>query len=241
MWVPIIFYHQIADLPPAHPNYPYSVSPQNFSRQIAFLAESGYSTITLAGLAQRTTIRKPIIITFDDGYLDTYTIAFPILQEMGFTATIFLVSNWLGRRDCVHAPFVSESQVWEMSQYGIEVGSHTRSHPRLPDLSPEQQHDEILQSRIDLATFLGSPVETFAYPYGKFSPALCDLVEACGYKRAVAVENGDNRPFSLRRAEIRPTDDLSIFQHKLRAWGPRMRRTLRSVTAFVREFGRSRI
>ena len=116
---------------------------------------------------------KPVIITFDDGYENLAEYAFPVLQRYGFSATVFVVTGNLGGsnawdevRGSATLRLLSADQITEWAAKGIEFGSHTRSHPDLRTLAIEDAQHEISGSKRDLEEVLGSPVASFAYPYG---------------------------------------------------------------------------
>ena len=129
--IPVLLYHYVGA---EAPDYPYlNVDTPEFSRQIKELRERGYRSISLADLTAYmrgepvTLPEKPVLITFDDGYEDNYTQAFPVLKQEGFRAAIFMVQRNFNRKNRL-----SVQQIQEMEKAGIEIGSHTRSHPPLP-------------------------------------------------------------------------------------------------------------
>lgn len=232
--VPILCYHRIAQLPPEDELREHSVTPHAFVRQMQGLKERGYETLPLADLADAGPWphRRYFVITFDDGYLDTYEEAFPVLQHYGFQATVFLVSNWLGangQRAPVPAPMLSVAHVQEMSHRGIDFGAHSRSHPRLTELSPDQLWTEIAGCRQALEATLEQPVTMFAYPYGLFDQAVREVVKASGYRLAVAVENGHDDLLSLTRFTIGFQDDPQMAFRRLHGLSGRLRRYWRSL------------
>ena len=217
-WPLILAYHSVND----QREDCLAVRVADFERQLAWLARRGYRSLTLAEF-RRQEIQKGervVILTFDDGYADNYTYAFPLLKRYGFVATIFLVSDYVdtdhvywwdepllktaSQRHLYHP--LSWRQVEEMATYGIEFGSHTCTHPkRLTGLSPEESWHEIMDSRIALQTKLGTEVNSFCYPLGDLNSNMIQMVEQAGYDCAVVTPTRPGIPlnrFTLRRISI---------------------------------------
>ncbi len=165
---------------------------------------------------------KAVAITFDDGYLDNLTLAAPILARLGLPATIFLVTSrigaangWDGDGELAQRPLVSWPDVEELRGRGFTLGAHTRSHPRLTEVSPEQLDGEIAGSRADLAERLGSAPCGFAYPYGKWNDAAAEAARRAGFTSACTIRAGRNDAatplHALRRTEIHGTDSRLRF------------------------------
>lgn len=196
--VPVLNYHKVDNL-----FHSLSVSPQEFEEQMEYLYQNKYNTITPDQLMAylkygRELPNKPILITFDDGYLDNYTNAYPILKKYGFTATIFLVTNLVS-----HDPrFMNWDQAREMQKNGIVFGSHTVDHQSLISISKEQVNNELSQSREEIARQLGKPPKYFAYPTGTYSPEIEELVREAGYRAA----------FSIQYGEVGPSSDLYALE-----------------------------
>jgi len=200
--VPILNYHKVDIL-----NHALSVSPQEFEEQMEYLYKNKYNTITpdqlMAYLKYGKQLPyKPIMITFDDGYLDNYTNAYPIMKKYGFIATIFIVTNLVG-----HDPrFMTWDQAKEMQQNGIVFGSHTVNHTSLTSLTKEQIRDELTQSRDEMTRQLGKPPNYFAYPTGTYNSEIEDIVRSAGYKAAFTIRYGqvgvDSDLYALERIAI---------------------------------------
>ena len=176
--VPIVMYHQVTDTEHPQPN---RVSPANFEWQMAYLKNHGYNVIRLGELvkatkAGRSLPRKTAVITFDDGYENNYTHAFKILKKYGFPATIFVPSDEVNTKG-----HLTWEQMKEMIASGIDIGSHTRTEVYLPDVSVEQQWQEIQMSKNILEQNLGVTVDHFAYPIGGFSEGIKEIVKGTCY------------------------------------------------------------
>src|SRR2546429_607556 len=173
--VPILYYHyvEVNPNPAGDPGRDsLLVTPANFEDQMLALKFAGYATITLddlvTGIHNPSTLPdKPVILTFDDGYADFYTNAFPLLQKFGLKSTIFVMSH--GQVVPPTNNRLSSDQILELSRSPlITVGDHTIDHPDLKGRSQEFQHHQIFQSKSDLEKLIGKPVRHFAYPYGGF-------------------------------------------------------------------------
>ena len=226
--VPILLYHKLGDPPPRARVPGQYVSAKLFRKHLAYLAEQGYGSVSLAHLAEpeRTLPPKPIVITFDDGYHCLYRDAFPVLREHGFTATVFVVVEGIGGVNFwetaagdVEEPMLSAEQIREMQAAGIEFGSHTLTRPHLTALSPEEAAREIADSKGRLEELLGRDCPAFAYPYGDWSPEVRALVAEAGYRvacttRRAAARAEDDR-LALPRINIRRYNVLPRFRYKL--------------------------
>jgi peptidoglycan/xylan/chitin deacetylase (PgdA/CDA1 family) len=200
--VPILNYHKIDTL-----HHALSISPQDFEEQMDYLSRNGFTTITpdelMAYLNHGKALpEKPVLITFDDGYLDNYTNAYPILKKYGFTATIFLITNLVGHDE----RYLTWEQVREMQRDGFVFGSHTVSHKALTALSREQALEELLSSRQEIERQLGSKVRYFAYPTGAYNSQVEEMVKQAGYKAAFTIRFGqagaESNPYALERIPI---------------------------------------
>ena len=204
---------------------------RRFERQMRRLARRR-PVLGLAELLEhRRTHRLPpagaVVVTFDDGYRDTRTLAHPVLRRHGLPATLFLVSSFMGASNewdsdapLTGRPLVSWDDARELHRDGFELGGHTRTHPVLPELAPEELDREIGGSRSDLAEALGEPPEAFAYPYGRWSDEVAEAVRRAGFACALTVKAGRNGPatppYKLRRAEVRGTDSRLRFWFAVR-------------------------
>lgn len=198
-------YHQIGE--PAARGAPYrslTVHPASFRRQMRWLRRLGYRGLSMRDILPYVRGEKQgkvVGITFDDGYRNVLRNALPVLRQNGFTATNYFVVEQLGggnvwdyEKGIAHADLMTADEMREWAKQGMEVGSHTLSHPHLPDLSEEQAREEIAGSRQALETLVGEPVTAFCYPYGHETPALRRLVHEAGYSNATTTARGLARP-----------------------------------------------
>jgi peptidoglycan/xylan/chitin deacetylase (PgdA/CDA1 family) len=201
--LPILCYHNVA-VAPAEARYRLLyVGPDRFERQLWWLRRLGLRGVCMSeGLARlrQGSARGCVVFTFDDGYLDTLTAAAPLLRRYGFGATCYVVSGALGTYNSWDAeylqerkPLMSSAQLGQWLAAGMEVGSHSCTHPRLPQLAPAVALEEIAASRGALHRLLGVAIEHFAYPFGNFTSDVIALVRRAGYRSAVTVVPGAAR------------------------------------------------
>lgn len=233
--IPILMYHSVAsDLDDkVHPYFRTVTSPRSFERQINFLRTSGYSAINLSqaiellgdATSERTRGSRRVAITFDDGFRDFYTNAFPVLKRAGFTATVFLASDFIGKPFITGRACLTAGEVRALSDEGIEFGSHSASHRRLVDLGTDALTKELSDSKSAIEDIVCREVTLFSYPFrfpeenSKFTSALAQRLDVCGYRGGVTTAIGranrlDNPRF-LPRLPMNDCDDDSLLQAKL--------------------------
>lgn len=161
---------------------------------------------------------RPVIITFDDGYRSTYDRAWPALKRWEFSATVFLVSELIGKTnawdaDEIQEPLLGADEILEMQAGGIAFGSHTVTHAALTTIPRDQAAHELKESRRQLESLLGKAVTTLCYPYAKQNAAVRQLARDSGYRAAVIGRGGTNRartdPYVLRRIKLEPGTSLA--------------------------------
>jgi len=232
--LPILMYHSISDTPEPgfSPYYKVCTSPRRFAEQMQSLAETGWKGVTLReGLdvlaGKKPMAGRPVAITFDDGFQDFYTAAFPVLKQHGFAATMYLPTAFIGddRRSFKSHACLNWSEIREMHRTGIEFGSHTVNHPVLYELSWKEIETELRESKSTIEDQLEHPVSAFAYPYAfpqmeiRFIKQFCDLLCHIGYQNSVTTIVGRARSqdsfFQLSRLPANTSDDRSLFEAKL--------------------------
>lgn len=212
-----IQYHKI-DVPPSDARIRGGYTPATrFAKQMAFLKKQGFKFYTASELMEhffehRVFPSNGLAITFDDGWKDNYDNAFPILRDLGIKATIFLISSCLGQ---VSIKAQSEGEgarehlsldnVLEMSEHGIEFGSHTLSHKLLDRIPLDEVKAEVEQSKQQIELMLKRPCKVFAYPGGHYNEAARRAVKEAGYIAGFSTTYGPTDHFdfhALNRTEI---------------------------------------
>jgi peptidoglycan/xylan/chitin deacetylase (PgdA/CDA1 family) len=200
---PILYYHSVAESG-------LSVKPSIFAAQMSYLKEHGFRAISMkewrmlveSGQAQA----KRVVLTFDDGFGSMWGNVFPLLQEFGFHGTFFVVRSYVGQTlwgdpvtkrwsseegpGRIPFPMMNWDQIARMSEAGMEIGSHTLTHPNLNELGDEDARREVFGSKAYLEERLGVPVRGFCYPRGRFTEALARFVREAGYDYACTTEPG---------------------------------------------------
>jgi len=194
----ILMYHHVIPvekMPPgkafANDGYSFAITPAVLERQLFSLRERGFRFVSLDSMV--SSIRagsnpsgRDVVVTFDDGWLDNYEYAFPILAGSAVPATFFLTTAHLGV-GASDPRKVSSAHIREMHNHGISMGGHTRNHPNLLSLSQGQAREEIRGCKEDIEDLLGGQVTTFAYPGGVFNATISRIVEESGYCAACSI------------------------------------------------------
>ena len=199
--IPILTYHHTEQAPPkGFAMRSLWVSPSSFATQMQWLARLGYTGLSMSELMPYLCGEKKgkvVGITLDDGYQSNLLHALPILKNMGFSATCYVVSGKLGQHNewdealgMAQAALMGVEEMRTWVDAGMEVGSHTCSHADLNQISLAEARQELLQSKSDLENLLQKPVTQFCYPYGHFSPEHESLVSQSGYVAATTTHRG---------------------------------------------------
>lgn len=222
-------YHKVDRIPPGARYLRNYVLPDQFEAQLAALADLGYRTISFADwlgscAGTHALPSRPIILTFDDGYRSTYEVAWPLLRRFDCTATVFLVSDLVGKTnawdvDEIQEPLLSMREIAQMQTGGIAFESHTRTHAPLTMIAPDRASEELTTSRAALAELLGAPVEILCYPYGKQNRTVRALARQAGYRAAVTAGHRLNSrrtdPLRLKRIGIDYRMSIARFRRTL--------------------------
>lgn len=235
--VPVLMYHNIAEAKTdrARAN---TVSPASFERQMAYLKKNGYRVLSVDEYIsiyqkQQAFPPKSVLLTFDDGYANNYTAAFPILKKFDYPALIFLGPGSIDRQESdpqyYEDPHLNWAQIREMAAAVFTVGSHMEEEEYLPDLSLEEQRKVLFQSRAHLQDRLKKPVDYLSYPIGGFSEEIKTMARAAGYKAAFATNRGYDRYardiYEIKRIRVKDTDDGLSFWAKLSGYYNSFRRS----------------
>ncbi len=191
--VPILTYHYIRDGIDAATDpvgHELSVPPTRFAAQLDALQAAGFKPVTPAEFLAGSIDDQSIILSFDDGYADFYTGAFPALQKRGMRAVAFVISGFVDDAD---NRYLTSDQVREIFAGGIEIGAHSVTHPNLTKLEPTELQEELLQSRFALEKLLGDRVTAVAYPSGEYSDNVVAMSTFVGYRFGVTTETGTAR------------------------------------------------
>lgn len=217
--LPILMYHKVNPSSKVG-GLGLRVLPVEFDWQMNYLHENGYQTLSMEEAYQylqgKLKVKgKPIVITFDDGYKDNYTYAYPILRKYNFKGNIFLISRIIGKTNIwdekVGRPrnyILNWSEIDEMNKHGIYFGAHTANHPKLAKISLKEAWQEIDLSKKDLENHFKTKVDYFCYPFGSYNKNVENLVEKAGFKAALTVDQGVNIPsskidfYALKRIRI---------------------------------------
>lgn len=200
-FIPILMYHHVGDPPK---NWLY-VDTKTFISQLDYLQQKDYTTLSLtevvSGLNSGSLPPKPVVLTFDDGYRDVFTGAFPALRDRGMKATFFLVTQLMEGAD-----YLTWEQAREIAHNGLfTIGDHTLSHTALAGLLEDKVRDQILSAKNILQSQLGITVNVFAFPYGSLNPVAAKILQEGNFVAAVDSEYGIScakQPYALRRLRI---------------------------------------
>jgi peptidoglycan/xylan/chitin deacetylase (PgdA/CDA1 family) len=215
--------------------HPVSLAVERFRQQLGLLRRLGYRSVSPVAVADAlrggpSPGRRTVAITFDDGYLDTLTVALPLLLEHGFTATCYVVAGAVGRTsDWTHPkPLMDWNGVRDWLAAGMEIGAHSVTHPDLTELSDRRLDEEVAGSRTRLEDRLGIPVVSFAYPFNLHDERTDAAVAAAGYRAACAGVHRSGSPLALFRADA-ARDSRVRFALQLTSFYPAMRSVYRAV------------
>lgn len=189
----ILMYHSVSDSEAF-----FAVSPKKFERQMRYIRDSGFASVLASEIEKRMQegkLARTVCVTFDDGYEDVYTNAYPILKTLGIKATIFLITSEIGgaytNSEGLKFPLLGREQITEMRASGlVEFMPHGHTHRKLHGLAPHEQEEEITLSRDAVRSLTGSDPRVFAYPRGRMTPAIAELLKQLGFGLAMGVVPG---------------------------------------------------
>ncbi|MCX7017083.1 MAG: polysaccharide deacetylase family protein [Candidatus Sumerlaeota bacterium] len=188
----ILTYHHIGDPAAAQGKTNLFVSAPRFEEQLIWLKRRNYRFVLLdevrAGLMGDVALPpRAVALTFDDGFLDNYESAFPLLRRHGAAATFFVTTGPIGAANADAAPHMTSDQLRELDRAGMAIGSHTVSHARLARLDPDAARRELAESKARLESILEKPVRWLCYPRGSFNREVATMAKQLGYVGACSV------------------------------------------------------
>lgn len=210
--IPVLYYHSV------HPDSTNEViiTPELLKEHLTYLKDENYISLTMNDVRNYLIHNEPIpeksiLITFDDGYMDNYYNAFPILKELNLKATIFCITNVLDGKY-----YLSENAIKEMSDYGIDIQSHTVNHPNLDKLSYDDQLAEMINSKKSLEKIINKEVYAIAYPFGDFNDDTIKAAKDAGYTLGFTTKRGlsdrEDNFLKLDRIYVSSNYDLNTFK-----------------------------
>jgi len=222
-WLPILMYHRVVERLDHPDPYRLCVETSEFERHMKYLVEGGYQTISVEDVVRAVSDDnwpwvKPAVITFDDGYMDNYTCAFPVLKRYGLSATIMLVSSYIGGTNVWDegspmgpALLLTPDQIREMGSHGVTYGSHTLTHPDMTELDEADAWRELVDSKAALQDLTGGEINTFCYPFGLSNPKLNEMAREAGYTAACGIEQTEHTEFNLSRVNSARTRNSTLI------------------------------
>lgn len=235
---PILMYHHVKDAKSTDNAVEkgLSVAPLNFEEQMAYLYAKGYATIPLSQLFSDRN-EKRIVITFDDGYKDVYTNAYPVMSRLGFKGTVFLITDSVGKPG-----YLTWEEVKQMKKDGWDFGSHSVGHPNLATRSQSERERQIKQSKLVIEQKIGGVANFFSYPVGSYNEDVINDVKEAGYEGAVTTISGNVNSqkdwYVLKRVRVSAYDDLASFAKKLKPVIPKPEDTAKDQEA-IEETGQN--
>lgn len=250
--IPILMYHSIArDVDDnVHPYFRTVTTPEVFELHMELLHQLNYKVLTLSEAvrllqgASDPAVSQPllapellksplspypspllVVVTFDDGLRDFYTTAYPILERFGFKATVFLTSGFIDKTFITGRECLTTREIMELTEKGIEFGSHTVNHPQLKDLAKSDIIHELADSKDVIENITGSKVSLFSYPYrfpeedtefiSNLGPLLIEQGYSAGVTTVIGLSRPSDNPLFLKRLPLNNCDDRQLLQAKL--------------------------
>ena len=198
--IPILMYHSIELMPKSTVMRSLHVPPKRFMTQMWLLKRLGYKGLSMRELVpylEGKKTGKVVGITFDDGYQNNLYNAAPILKKYNFNATCYLVSQRIGNsntwdscKGITQRPLMTQSEVQEWLNLGLDIGAHSQTHPLLDELSEQKSHEEIFNCIVDLELMFRVSIKDFCYPFGRFNQSLIKMIKEAGYITATSMSRG---------------------------------------------------
>ena len=225
--IPVLVFHKV------DPRFEWGVTrvyPSQFRSALRSLKERGYETVSLHSAldSNETLPDKPVVITFDDSYAGLFQYALPILEELRFTATIFVITGFAGSLNewdvnlgGIRFRHLSWKEIRHFSELGFEIGSHTVHHPDLTSITSGQARKELVESKNRLEYEIAKPVNLISFPFGRFNQAVIELCKEAGYRHACGFRAQKRyQPFVFERKAYYLFDNRWTLHAKLNHhWG----------------------
>lgn len=219
--LPILMYHRLRDLADdaSQGQRDWSVSPANFRAQMDYLVAQGYHTIDMDALAAYLMRReplpsRPVVISMDDGWLDVYDVAYPVLSERGLMACLFVLPDYVE-----YSAYLDWEQMQALREAGFYFGSHSLSHPNLRALEADELERQVVDSKAAIEENVGQPVTAFCYPMGAYNDQVLTALAEAGYQTACTLASGyaqyRDELLKLRRIWVYYDMSLERFASKL--------------------------
>lgn len=216
--IPVLYYHSVQVMPGSTA----VVSPTKFTEQMQYLADNGYHPLTMAEFSaimegQAAAPDKPVLLTFDDGYVDNHSTVMPLLSKLGFPATLFMSPGVMDDKR-----FINWDQAADLRDNGWDIHPHGMTHPYLTKLTAEEQAYEIMEARKQIEEKLGVTADVFCYPYGQYNNATLKILKDNGFRYAFTIDQGKTtpkqHPYKLKRVFVNGEEDLAALVRKLTKW-----------------------
>jgi peptidoglycan/xylan/chitin deacetylase (PgdA/CDA1 family) len=232
----VLCYHSVSERWPAD----FAVTPVELERQLQLLVDRGYEGVTFTGAVTRSDPGRIVAITFDDAFRSVLELAFPTLERLGMTATVFAPTAfvgterpvaWPGIEDWLDSPYSSEllplswEELRQLSDAGWEIGSHSHTHPRLTQLDDTELERELHDSKEECERQLGLPCTSIAYPFGDIDERVVSAAALNGYRTGAALEVRSVQRLAWPRFSVTREDSIARFR---RQTSPIVRRLRRS-------------
>lgn len=216
--IAVLYYHSIQVMPGSTA----VVNPDKFTEQMQYLADNSYRPLTMAEFSDIMEGRieapdKPVLLTFDDGYVDNHSTVMPLLAKLGFPATLFMSPGVMDDKR-----FINWDQAKDLRDSGWDIMPHGMTHPYLNKLTAEEQAWEITEARKQIEENLGVTADVFCYPYGLYNNATLKILKDNGFRYAFTIDQGkttpSQHPYKLKRVFVNGEESLSALIHKLTKW-----------------------
>lgn len=234
--IPVLMYHKVPDQD-IESRHRIFVNKGTFEKHLQFFKKEGFTTLHFSELEEYRSLKrdlstfpkKPLFLTFDDGYIDNLKNAGPLLQQYGFKAVIYLLADndvrynyWDADSGDARADIMSPEQKLSLHNYNFEVGSHGMRHEKIVEMSDERAWQELTESKQRLETQFGRPVVSYAFTYGITTPKHAHMAQRAGYTFAVNTDTGglhfEENPHAIFRANIFPEDGPAQLKKKTSSW-----------------------